>query len=504
MKRLLCLAFAGATACAPVFVQSATPSTQIGVPRGDSLIAQVVVDGRTGSVGTNRAFGLAAPVRVVVTNVNPYLFQYRIQTANHTITEANPADFFRIAFGLTLPSGTPPAPSTQSAFETQGTSSPLKAAFVTAAGLDVNTDSATCAVATSLINQDRAKVERLEAAHIELYTALRSTRDTVNAVDSTYRLLVDTLYDATADANTLQRVGSHAERLLRSTAGLMSAAADSLNGSYGGFAAQVARLIAEITPTEQTLRGCGEDPDLVLRLSRVAHDTALFKAGVDSLNAKSQQAVASATNLARINRDPSRFYLTTLLPRSDGPSDITVRVQRHVSADTSYQTFSETRINFGGTRRFSIGAGLAFSPFAIHDFAALKERVVPSAGQPGDTIVVRLVDKEASRYRVAPMLTLNTRLFQVQQSGGLIDGLHLSLGAGLRAPADDRDLQYLAGLGVSGFDQRVLVVVGGYGTRETFLLSGHTTGEELPSTGDLPIRKRFRVRFGTALTFRLW
>lgn len=471
----------------------------------DTTAADVTVDGVSGSVSPPRNFSQGTAARVVVTNVNPFLFQYRIQTTETTLTEPSPRDFFNFVFDLKLEKPEKPVVVTQIIERLHGLKSNSPPAIRRCDDTEAHR-----------IAEGKAEdARRLQIASERLSATFETLNSASRNLDSSYRQQAPVVYAAAQPASAVMPAAMEISRLASEFKIKLTQSSASVATQLAVFTTSVATFNTEVAEAANRYPACTPFDDLRILSSQFAADTLSFRANEKVLASKATDATAIADEFARAS-DSSRYYITQFLPTYEGPTDVTITILRRpvsgasasaaqanaaggankpgTDAEGAFRQVAQARINVGGQPRFSIGGGIAVAWLAIQDYAATTILKKP----PGDTTAIVVVATEDSKYRVVPMITLNTRLWNFADT-------HVTLGIGMRRVTHDNDLQYLVGLTQGFFGRRIMATAGAFTAQQRRLRPDLHVGDRLPALdGNSLIQSRMSTAFGMALTYRLY
>jgi hypothetical protein len=510
---------------------------------------------------TSTEFGAKEFVRVIVRNVNPFLFQYRITIdKGQIVAEASPADFFSAAFpGFLFPKTS-----------TIATNAPL-ANLKTPALVARN-----CSVAESLTNKSLStKESKLVDTRNEIQREFDDQRSRDGKITHAMLKQLDTVVNPKSSALSVRGAAQDAGTALADWSDSLANSIQALGRrtvEYGRAADEYA-ISASVDPTSCV--------DLLLRnlyARNLVADAALFQADLQLLQDRKSQVDNLNQVIARTVKDPARFYSMVLLPRFDKPTDVSVVVERASasvplpsfsssatsvsvaqrnspkagdkagtviatittsiatvsanqksgdltepigvtasdksaqppgsapstspsSAEPHYDKIAAQPFHFGGPSRFSIAAGLIYGALRSPKFGTLQVRVAPTPDRPADTLrnVVALTD--SSKFRIVPFISLNTLVKEFKNQ--YVTGVHLTFGVGVRKDAGNTDLDYLLGAGLSGLGERVMLDIGWYVGKKQYLIGGTALGDQVP-TASAPSGSRTQTALGVGLAYRFW
>jgi hypothetical protein len=515
------------------------------------------LDGVTGEGGTTIRFPQSQVVRVVVHDVNPFLFSYDVQVNDVPLGEPSPVQFFgALPFGFQLPlpaaQGTPQVPTTGTTHAGQGVRQP-----VTVRVLD-------CPDAPRLV-AIRQDVERIFAADRGAATELRAANLTVKNAQKDLRRATDSILDARSRAPAVNRNALRAAARLDSLVPALEDRSTAVEDSVASIRQRLPDVIdsAKSLAKDPAFAKCTYLTDSVPAFAaRVVKDTTAYTKASQALESVGAKAADQRRTLQMTVSNPQQFYYALLLERYTTPTDVKLSVRRTpaplidlslvaatasgpgkpespdqprdtpkpgngsvITTTTTTTTpqavqdpkkpagdppktdgvqgtphssegrlVTQVRLNFGGASRFVIAAGLIWTDIASRQYSVNSRLATPTPAQPSDTIANVIGDPTVSRSRVTPMLTLNTRVYRP---------IYATIGAGLRTTGGT-ELDYVAGSGFSAFDERVLVTGGFYFGQASVLAGGLHVGDRLPAqTTTVPTRNKAIVRFGLGVSYRL-
>ncbi|HEY4100755.1 MAG TPA: hypothetical protein VGM20_07755 [Gemmatimonadales bacterium] len=511
------------------------------------------VSGLTGRASEQVAFKRNEIVRVVVTNVNPFLFNYAIAAKDSQIVqEASPLDFFNLAFkplGLSIPSA--PPPRTAAAFSVgqplpscPDGPEPQRAITALADNAWLSLKKIDTILATTLLDGDRSRSE-FDAQAGTIYNSQIAAREVHDAAQRASRALGWLSDSITNDVAVINVLLSVTQSRLDSVRDLVKPNKSKIDVACPKLTATQSELDKDVGNAQTYLNTLRTERDA----ARTAYRT--FQNTVD---------------------DPAAYYAMLMLPRFDKPMDITIRVSRsHVapavlftpvddgarspggggadgnssnrSAVTatatvtvptanstngppdptspapksstatgttpaakpaaaggdqgSLTTLTEQRLHLGGKPEFSIGVGLMVASVSNRQYSAVASGP-PNAGPGTTTYLVGLTGN--NQFRLVPAITLNARLCSLDSKERW--SLHGVFGTGLRTQGAGTSLDYLAGLAVSPKDSKFMINATVYAGDQQ-RLGGLRLGDELP-TNTVPVQTSTRVGVAVGFTFQVY
>lgn len=151
----------------------------------------------------------------------------------------------------------------------------------------------------------------------------------------------------------------------------------------------------------------------------------------------------------------------------------------------------------------SISGGFGFTTLNEREFIFVPstKTVTNSSGVASEVVINRFGFKNRSSFRALPVLLLNTRIWEPNDS----IALHLSAGAAvdIKTGQAGTDLEFIVGPSIS-FKRTLFVTTGMYIGRVPTLVGGFNVGQEVPNgISQPPIEKAYKSGFVTTLTFKL-
>lgn len=150
----------------------------------------------------------------------------------------------------------------------------------------------------------------------------------------------------------------------------------------------------------------------------------------------------------------------------------------------------------------SISAGFGFSSIDEREFVFVPStKSVTANGQTTQTVVNRFGFRNKSAFRTLPVLLLNTRIWEPNDTLAL----HLSTGAAVdvKTGQGGTDLEYIVGPSIS-FWRSLFITPGLHIGRVPKLAGGFELDQEVPSgIADPPIEKAWKTGFVTTFTYKI-
>lgn len=179
---------------------------------------------------------------------------------------------------------------------------------------------------------------------------------------------------------------------------------------------------------------------------------------------------------------------------------ILVRQDRLAAADS--EPSEQTLVTVVCSSPFSISGGFGMSRIAEREFVFVPStKTVTEDGQTTQKIINRFGFKNNSSFRMIPLLLLNTRVHEWNDTVAL----HVSAGAGVDIKTGEAgtDVEFIAGPSIS-FKRSLFVTSGVHFGRVPKLAGGFEVGQEVPEGIDQPpVEKAWKPGFVIAITYKL-
>lgn len=150
----------------------------------------------------------------------------------------------------------------------------------------------------------------------------------------------------------------------------------------------------------------------------------------------------------------------------------------------------------------SVSGGFGFSTLEEQEFALVQSTKpgVDAAGKPTEVLINRFGFKNQSSFRTLPVLLLNTRLWEPNDTYAL----HASAGAAVDLKGQaGTDVEFIVGPSLS-FKRTMFITPGLHVGRVPKLAGGFKLGDEVPSgVSSPPLEKSWRPRFAVSVTFKI-
>jgi hypothetical protein len=443
--------------------------------------------------GTTR-YHLDDKVRILVVDKNPFTSDYRLDVEEVAIPETGLTDFLKL-FAFTSQISTPEQSSAQ-----------LTPANAPLAGRRecLNEQMQTL---RSLINE---KNKQLGQSRIDLAKKW-------NAFEKTYKQRVEELQKTQEKMRTTgascEKVREAAELFLQQADVLAQSPIAPIKETLGSLKDQASAQAALVKDFKNRLTAGCEVEGLIIWDNELAVSGSFIKELGDNIgkveaNQTAMQKQRDATEKA--GSQVHAFYEQKTVGPYDDPTEVNIKLQRKSLAveDAKFEEIGHWTLRFGGRPRFTLAAGVAFSPYEDRTYGRIQGFArnpdgspIYENGAPKLTTVIGL--KKESSSRAVPLLILHARVYE-PESKRYIDGIHLSLG--LTAKIEDRntDVEYLTGVSFSFAGERLFLTLGGYYGASQRLTEGLYLGYEAPqSLAEIPTRESYHWKPGVALSLKL-
>lgn len=463
-------------------------------PPADPGVVDLTIDALHPETTVIPSYDRTSHVRVVLVNINPFRFNYRILAADTAWVEASPAQFFEAILSGSM--------AGLKGLASQDNPSSNRALFTSFSARGTRPPG--CSDADG----------PLAEAYRDQVIALMRENSQMGSTMSTLETKIHDYQESTAASRAVMARTDVGARDVFAAASLNAARLkpilDTVTDSVYILPARITALgqrsvalYPQVTAALDKHQTCLSFIEYAGLLRNIATDTLILRANLKRLSDWQSKADTSLTFIKRVVEDPRHFHMTRRLEGYRKPVQVVLRAQRKYADEdtTHYANVFERRLNFGGPPRFSIGVGVAWTDLATRQYAARKQFAPPFQGRPADTVFTVIGVKEVSYNRVVPMLTLNTRLLGWDRPD--VDGLHATLGATIRKDAGTVDPEFLFGGGASGLDERLMLVAGAYVGRTQRLAQGATLGSRLPAGESVPVESKIAWRPAIMISFKI-
>lgn len=464
------------------------PEPRVGVPQPLQGMQDYHFNGATREVSPPKSFRQDDVIRVVVTDANPFLFDYKILHNGQRVVEASISDFFNFRFGINFPAAKE---------EGQTTDAPLAAmteAFMEGIFNSCSDDEETAAAALKV---------RLDVANDrrdEFVATFDSIQKFAQTTDSRFAQATAAYSHPNALAPDVKEAAMFGAGLMQSYVDTISALTVGLPGAVASWA----KVVGDLNDDAAELgSSCPAVREVVEGAAKLVPDTATFRTNVETAATKVSDADTEYQRIHLIAADDGRYYRTGLLPRFDVPTDVTLTVQRRpAGSGENYHDVAVQRINVGGRARFSLSAGLGWTELGTTSYAVTTRFVTPQAA--GTDSIHTIVARDNSADQVFPMATFNTLL--TPSGWRLPVNPHLVLGVGVSRKDRTPLPGYLVGLGTDALSRRLLVIGGVFFGEEQRLGGGLRVGDRVPGSigEDIPVERRLVSKLGIGVTYRIF
>lgn len=429
----------------------------------------LTIDARNGAVDGARQHGRRDTVRVVVTNMNPFLFEYDIEGQVHAIDEPALADV-RALLAPAAPSATP---------RVAASPAPVggRAAVVTA-------DPCQGQLA-ALYGQARALDEMVT-------TSQRQAAETKQALDNVAgdwtQARQALLEGGASTASALRAAAEKARDALATTVSVRPS-----EGRLEAIAERAEVLRIELRVLVEQVACATRDPRFVEDARRQVEETlgGFLPEARENRRAQHEslmQLHAFRAALARVLARPDAFETQREFGPYDEPTDVVFSVQRRPIGGAA-SALAQVKLNFGGRARFAYSTGPVVSTLDRDTFARV-DGVLDGAAR------AFVGYKERASTRARFLALAHARFADLGNEASLFATIGRVL---------DTENELLVGLSLGLAENRFLVTVGAYRGPRDVLENGFTVGQALPAafTAEVPVRKQFEWSLAAGVSVRV-
>jgi hypothetical protein len=452
-----------------------------------------VINGRTAETSGKKKFRLRDNARIILTEKNPFLFEYKVTLKDKVIVESAIADFFN-GWPLSI-KGEKTKEATDKAKEA------AKATDANAAPAPTPCPALTQQFGPRVqhINTLQDWLSQSMAGLGESYAAQKERYERVaKSVDDDKKVV----YDENASCSTVCQRATN----IRTTLNQYKPNLDRLSKDVATF-----KLYAElfqrevdvlIDQAQNNAQISGAECAAVLSAYEASAKGYVqvateMDAGLREMMSGKKTFDTIVKTINKVFSDPHAFY--QIYHRGDygQPTDVEITVERKDATKEEgkfVKIIDAETINFGGGPRFAIAGGVVVSPFETINF----KRVPALVNGQQTTIIGR---EESSNSRILPILMLHGRF---AEGKGPISGFHFSLGVKAKPNDTATNVEFLIGPSISFIEERLFFTFGGYAGRQKQLEGNLVLGQELPKefSDDIPTSTHLVWKPGFALTYK--
>ena len=453
--------------------------------------------GRT--TNTSRSVWFHPKLQVRVVNLNPYLYEYKIDVASTPISE--PAVF--LFFKALLPG----LPTPKEIGESVGALKDLHAFAIQNAAIRADTAAAPVPSTPRCSAQQRREVIALGSAGAVLAKELMQLENSVTHLGEVEQVIEE-------NRNTWGNPASQ-------TNAVVQAALTTIDGlqDYSMGAPAIVKADAAFKPGIQNWLAaaaaninCGDDSDVLAslagRLGARYKIVSEYLATID-LAKLAKDTKKEAQFLAAPLREPTSFFQESVLDEGSATVKVTVQrrpIQSDPPADDAkrpFVTVMTASTGAGVPRIFSLAVGLTSFADTLHSYQATK---VYSGNLLGaDSVANVITELSLERRKTSPLFLLDARLPILDgYRSTLWNGFGFQLGATV-AKDIATSVEYVVGVSSHFFDDRVYVAWADYAAKEQRLAAGFLPGARLPSAqSTIPLSTTTRWHDVWILSFKLY
>jgi hypothetical protein len=459
------------------------------IPVGPKDTADFKIDAATGQEKGLSKYQIKDRVRVVIENLNPFVFKYKIEYEEVEIPEPGLA-LFQTAVLASSGLTPPPTPTP--------TTSPRVAGAAP-----------TC---SDIFAQNKSQAETLD---LELSSKIVGAQTQITTVESGLRLIGT---NATAPRAILLQPAAACTALDNAVTDLkkflsVSSIEPTLRALPGTRKALARKLIHQggtLDVLKDKLKNSGRcsDAESDGLLKPFKDRLAIYETKVPEL----ETAIGkSQTKLGEIKAErkalgrvvANQLHKIGYLGPFDLPTIVTIKVFQKEKAVATFpgEAYLEYKLRFGGRQRFVMATGIGFSSLEHREFEFSPGFELDDMGQPtGEpTRVINLAEDSDSSLGI--LLALHTRIADCGNKG--VSWCHLTFGASGKLDGDF-DVDLLVGWSIGFAEERFFLTLGFYNGRFRELKDGFSVSQAL-TTGQVetvPVQENRRWRPGVALTYK--
>jgi hypothetical protein len=453
-----------------------------------------IIDVRTRETSGKKKFRLNDNARIIVKEMNPFLYEYRVTLKDKPIVESAIATFF---------SGWP---LFADQFENPEDKADSKAKM--AASESVACDQLDRQYGTA-VGRIRQLIAELSSAAAQIGRDYTRQKEAYEPVAQKIETDKKVLYDENANCSDVCRTATS----IRSTLQQYKPDLEDLSKRISNFKLDADLLQRRVEELKELIENnprpnpnlppvTGPQCDEVISgfevLAKGYVTTASgLESGIKKITSGKKMFDAIVKTINDVLSNPNAFYKVYTRGEYSLPTDVEITVERKDLTKenaTFVKIVDAETINFGGGPRFAVAGGVVVSPLETINF-----KRVPALINGQQTTIVG--QDESSNSRILPILMLHGRFLEGK---GPISGFHFSLGVTAKPTDSGTNVEFLLGPSISFIEERLFFTFGGYAGRRKQLEGNLVPGQELPKdfSDEIPTSNHLVWKPGIALTYK--
>jgi hypothetical protein len=422
-------------------------------------------------------------VRVIVTNKNPFLYEYKVTIAETPVPEPDLGGFLKLLGGPAvdlLPAATAPAAGAAAVAAGSGA---LPTAVIDLCNKRFAAITAQHAVVAAARAKADAELAKQKAAYDKLAAGVKKAEAVFNS-----NALCDELY---------------------STANVVRGDIAAYDPKLDAFEEAIAVLSSAIKEQDANLAAfpadCPQDVSSYRETNRAQH-TALdqLRAALKLLTAEKARFEALGEKIDPILASPTSFTEVRQIGDYDVPTNVKITIERKERVDKAvFQPMLTVTTRFGGGARFAVAGGWSWSALRKPQYVPVQGFPIDRAGNvvAPETLAPVVGTTERSASRNGPLAALHTRILPEVKGWSRF---YLTLAITAKNDNKGTDPEYLVGPSVSFAEERAFLTVGLYGGRLQELQGQLYEGGPIPKDlAAIPVEKNLHWKLGVALTWKV-
>lgn len=234
-------------------------------------------------------------------------------------------------------------------------------------------------------------------------------------------------------------------------------------------------------------------------------DAAASEATLQGIEKELKTFRKTETDVRAVLAQPYPFQIRKQTGDFDSSTDVGVELKRKLLGSTeTAKAVCSTKLKFGDGPFFTLSGGVVFSPLAKQEIDKIQGFPLDRQGvRTGDPVTTVIGLKEQSDTRISPVVMLSGRLWTPKDMKAGLDGIHISLGLTAKNDGQNTNVEFLVGPSLSFLDRQLFLTAGGYAGRQQKLAGDFYLGQKIDPATAITVQRNYCWHFGAAITYKI-